>query len=306
MGKFLDWLTGRDVQQERQQDTRRLYDQNRLIGEHGGRTQGMLPHARGATALPSRLSNPEAMARPSPGFAMTTQAPATAEREMMGRDDAPPIQEVIMASSDESVRNTPMEATRVPTGGSSAPTDTSVGRMRMMERQMNTGVPTHFMASLAGQGLSTQEILQRANMLGIPQDAVLRELTKPQYQPQQASFPGTDPRTRTAPMMARRMHNPNLADISPPDAVIGAAPRMAPMSQSIYPEGGMSDMGHEMSGLPIPQASPPAMMASAALRDAASQRTHAMASPIDRGDYMMPPVQRPMVRRPVAPLRTHF
>ena len=110
--------------------------------------------------------------------------PHLAGQDMPGHD-APTAQEVIMESSDESQRNTPMEATRVPSGGSSVPADTSVGRMRMMEREMDSGIPTHFLTTAIQEGLSTPEILQRARRLGISQDAVLRELTKPQYRPQQ-------------------------------------------------------------------------------------------------------------------------
>lgn len=54
---------------------------------------------------------------------------------------------------------------------------------------------TMFMNSIAGQGLSTDEIIARAQAQGIPASQVLTELTKPQYRPDPA-FPGTDPRMR--------------------------------------------------------------------------------------------------------------
>lgn len=58
---------------------------------------------------------------------------------------------------------------------------------------------TTFMESIAGQGLSTPEILDRAQAAGIPASQVLTELTKPEYQaspPNTMPFPGTDPRMR--------------------------------------------------------------------------------------------------------------
>ncbi len=57
---------------------------------------------------------------------------------------------------------------------------------------------TTFMNSIAGQGLSTDEILARAQAAGIPASQVLTELTKPEYRPDvnPMAYPGTDPRMR--------------------------------------------------------------------------------------------------------------
>ena len=77
---------------------------------------------------------------------------------------------------------TPVEEKVIATSQRTMP-DTSMGRFRETASSAGEMSAAEFIAQYTGQGLSSMDILRHADAAGFSRDAILRELTKPQYRP---------------------------------------------------------------------------------------------------------------------------
>lgn len=299
--------------------------------------------------FPNMASANLPIARPTRRF----HNPHVAGKQMPGYEEmevhAPPVEETVMAAAEENAMaypgtdprlrvarnfNVPAPGTQgldvrlsggsnVPVGGSSMP-DSATG-----------GVPSvdEFMSGLTGQGLSTDEILARARVAGVSLDAVLSELTKPQYRPTPPPDtsvgrfrmmeamnpprpqPGLDITAAPPPMSplarppvsyvaGRHIVNEGPAEGTFPDMVM-PAPRVVPMGQppltpADYANTYDAEAAYFQQGPFAIQPSPPAAAMQTMLRDAASRPTNLRAAPVDisRSDTMLldRPVARPRLR----------
>ena len=248
--------------------------------------QGGLPSAYAQTRRPS-MGAPDMSAGPMPliGARRTQGGQHFAGQQMPGMEaEEQPVVQKILAGTEEMPYPGTDPRQRVQSDvpeGSSAVADSG-------------GSAATFLLGLSGQGLSTTEILQRAQERGVNPDSVLRELTKPKYRPdppQQQMQASALPRPRVPYVAGQHIPNEGPAE--------GTFPDMARMDST-----GVSMSQPSMSyndDIAFANPSPPAVAMQAMLRDAASRPMGMSAAPVDirRSDTMLDaPVRRPTSRRP--------